>query len=78
IGERKAKVYRIGDVVNVKVIHVDVDERQIDFQIVGMPFDVSSKRERETRGKTIQAKTKGDQFEKKDKKKKRQSRKGKN
>lgn len=47
IGERKAKVYRIGDVVKVKVIHVDVDERQIDFQIVGMPIDVSSKRERD-------------------------------
>ncbi|EKC6433314.1 ribonuclease R [Staphylococcus pseudintermedius] len=78
IGERKAKVYRIGDVVKVKVIHVDVDERQIDFQIVGMPIDVSSKRERDTRGKTIQAKTKGTQFEKTDKKKKRKSRKGKN
>ncbi|WP_390538294.1 ribonuclease R, partial [Staphylococcus pseudintermedius] len=63
IGERKAKVYRIGDVVKVKVIHVDVDERQIDFQIVGMPIDVSSKRERDPRGKTIQAKTKGTQFE---------------
>ncbi|MDE9956724.1 ribonuclease R, partial [Staphylococcus pseudintermedius] len=71
IGERKAKVYRIGDVVKVKVIHVDVDERQIDFQIVGMPIDVSSKRERDPRGKTIQAKTKGTQFEKTDKKKKR-------
>lgn len=78
IGERKAKVYRIGDVVKVKVIHVDVDERQIDFQIVGMPIDVSSKRERDPRGKTIQAKTKGNQFEKTDKKKKRKSRKGKN
>ncbi|MDU0285955.1 ribonuclease R [Staphylococcus pseudintermedius] len=78
IGERKAKVYRIGDVVKVKVIHVDVDERQIDFQIVGMPIDVSSKRERAPRGKTIQAKTKGTQFEKTDKKKKRKSRKGKN
>ncbi|QHW37797.1 ribonuclease R [Staphylococcus ursi] len=78
IGERKAKVYRIGDVVKVKVIHVDVDERQIDFQIVGMPIDVGSKREREPRGKTIQAKTKGNQFEKNDKKKKRKSRKGKN
>ncbi len=78
IGERKAKVYRIGDVVKVKVIHVDVDERQIDFQIVGMPIDVSSKRERDPRGKTIQAKTKGTQFEKTDKKKKRKSRKGKN
>ncbi|MDK4184606.1 ribonuclease R [Staphylococcus pseudintermedius] len=78
IGERKAKVYRIGDVVKVKVIHVDVDERQIDFQIVGMPIDVSSKRERDPRGKTIQAKKKGTQFEKTDKKKKRKSRKGKN
>ncbi|HAR6189970.1 TPA: ribonuclease R [Staphylococcus pseudintermedius] len=78
IGERKAEVYRIGDVVKVKVIHVDVDERQIDFQIVGMPIDVSSKRERDPRGKTIQAKTKGTQFEKTDKKKKRKSRKGKN
>ncbi|HBB6316500.1 TPA: ribonuclease R, partial [Escherichia coli] len=78
IGERKAKVYRIGDVVKVKVIHVDVDERQIDFQIVGMPIDVSSNRERDPRGKTIQAKTKGNQFEKTDKKKKRKSRKGKN
>ena len=78
IGERKAKVYRIGDVVKVKVIHVDVDERQIDFQIVGMPIDVSSKRERDPRGKTIQAKTKGTQFEETDKKKKRKSRKGKN
>ncbi|NCJ15064.1 ribonuclease R [Staphylococcus pseudintermedius] len=78
IGERKAKVYRIGDVVKVKVIHVDVDERQIDFQIVGMPIDVSSKSERDPRGKTIQAKTKGTQFEKTDKKKKRKSRKGKN
>lgn len=78
IGERKAKVYRIGDVVKVKVIHVDVDERQIDFQIVGMAIDVGPKREREARGKTIQAKTKGYQFEKKDKKKKRKSRKGKN
>lgn len=78
IGERKAKVYRIGDVVKVKVIHVDVDERQIDFQIVGMPIDVGPKRERDPRGKTIQAKTKGNQFEKKDKKKKRKSRKGKN
>ncbi|EGQ3719611.1 ribonuclease R [Staphylococcus pseudintermedius] len=78
IGERKAKVYRIGDVVKVKVIHVDVDERQIDFQIVGMPIDVSSKRERDPRGKMIQAKTKGTQFEKTDKKKKRKSRKGKN
>ena len=38
IGERQAKVFRIGDEVKVKVTHVDVDERMIDFQIVGMPL----------------------------------------
>ena len=38
IGERQAKVFRIGNQVTVKVTHVDVDERMIDFQIVGMPL----------------------------------------
>ena len=38
IGERQAKVFRIGDPVKIKVINVDVDERMIDFQIVGMPL----------------------------------------
>lgn len=38
IGERQAKVFRIGDTVKVKVTHVDVEERMIDFQIVGMPL----------------------------------------
>ena len=37
IGERHAKVFRIGDEVKVKVTH-EADERMIDFQIVGMPL----------------------------------------
>ncbi|WP_281183044.1 ribonuclease R [Staphylococcus schleiferi] len=79
IGERKATVYRIGDVVKVKVVHVDVEERQIDFQIVGMPIDFGRQRDKKARGKTIQAATKGNQFEKKKtKKKKQKQRKGKN
>ena len=49
IGERQAKVFRIGDTIKVKVTHVDVDERLIDFQIVGMPLpkmiDHSAQRE---------------------------------
>lgn len=36
IGERTAKVFRIGDEVRVKVIKVDKDERAIDFEIAGM------------------------------------------
>ncbi|MGE5701293.1 MAG: ribonuclease R [Clostridia bacterium] len=36
IGERTGKQYRIGDVVAVRVAAVNVDERTIDFEIVGM------------------------------------------
>ena len=84
IGERHAKVFRIGDEVTVKVTHVDVDERMIDFQIVGMPLPKKDKSQRPARGKTIQAKTRGKSLDKskdnhqKNKKKKRKQRKGKN
>lgn len=79
IGEHKAKVYRIGDTIKVKVVHVDVDERQIDFQVVGMPIDLKDGRDKKQQGKTIQIKTKGNQFKgKNDGKKKRKQRKGKN
>lgn len=79
IGERKAQVYRIGDTVKVKVVHVDVDERQIDFQVVGMPIDLNRPSQRKEKGTTIQAKTKGKKFDNlKNKKKKRKQRKGKN
>ncbi|NRR06222.1 ribonuclease R [Brevibacillus sp. RS1.1] len=37
VGERTGKQYRIGDVVEVRVANVNVDERTIDFEIVGMP-----------------------------------------
>lgn len=36
IGERTAKVFRIGDEVSVIVEYVNLDERTIDFKIVGM------------------------------------------
>ncbi|MFS0780158.1 ribonuclease R [Bacillus sp. 1P06AnD] len=36
IGERTAKVFRIGDEVRVKVVNVNKDERAIDFEIAGM------------------------------------------
>lgn len=34
IGERTAKVYRIGDEVKVRVARVNLEERQIDFELV--------------------------------------------
>jgi len=36
IGERTGKQFRIGDVVQVRVSNVNVEERTIDFEIVGM------------------------------------------
>lgn len=64
IGERQAKVFRIGDEVKVKVTHVDVDERMIDFQIVGMPLPKMIEANVQRRGKTIQAKTRGKSLDK--------------
>ncbi|SFQ09415.1 ribonuclease R [Salibacterium halotolerans] len=36
IGERTANVFRIGDQVDVRVLQVNLDEADIDFEIVGM------------------------------------------
>ena len=49
--------------MKVKVTHVDVDERMIDFQIVGMPLPKNDKSQRPARGK-IQAKTRGKSLDK--------------
>lgn len=80
IGERQAKVFRIGDPVKIKVVHVDVDERMIDFQIVGMPLPKKERSPRPSRGKTIQAKPRGQSLDNSnnDKKGKKKQRKGKN
>ncbi len=34
VGERTAKVYRIGDIVNVRVVKVNIDDYKIDFELV--------------------------------------------
>lgn len=47
IGERTGNVYRIGDEITVKVVDVNKDERNIDFEIVGMK---GTRRPRETTG----------------------------
>lgn len=36
IGERTGNVFRIGDEISVRVVAVNLDERSIDFEIVGM------------------------------------------
>lgn len=36
IGERTGKVFRIGDEIRVRVVNVNIEERSVDFEIVGM------------------------------------------
>ncbi|MFB4164515.1 ribonuclease R [Alteribacillus sp. JSM 102045] len=52
IGERTGNIFRIGDEVEVRVINVNVEEHDIDFEIVGMKG--SKKRTRKDRPKVIE------------------------
>ncbi|GEL07502.1 ribonuclease R [Salisediminibacterium halotolerans] len=36
IGERTGNTFRLGDEIDVRVVKVDVDERSVDFEVVGM------------------------------------------
>ncbi|MGG1242717.1 ribonuclease R [Bacillus cabrialesii] len=48
IGERTGNVFRIGDEITVKVVDVNKDERNIDFEIVGMKGSPRRPRELDT------------------------------
>jgi ribonuclease R len=45
IGERTGNVFRIGDEIEVRVTNVNVDERAIDFEVVGMKPRKARKKE---------------------------------
>lgn len=53
IGERTGKQYRIGDVVEVRVAKVNVEERAIDFEIVGMKKANTFRHEGRSRGAKV-------------------------
>ncbi|WP_027964302.1 ribonuclease R [Halalkalibacillus halophilus] len=36
IGERTANIFRVGDEINIRVISTNIEERVIDFEVVGM------------------------------------------
>ena len=44
MGERTKQQFRIGDVVEIKVTGVNIDEKTIDFAVVGMPERQPKKR----------------------------------
>ncbi|UOQ48228.1 ribonuclease R [Gracilibacillus caseinilyticus] len=52
IGERTGNVFQVGDAITVKVAQVNLDERSVDFEIVGMK---PKKRRSKPEDKVIQA-----------------------
>lgn len=46
IGERSGRIYRLGDKIEVKVIGVNLDERKIDFHLIGASTRKTSTRKR--------------------------------
>ena len=46
IGERTGITYRLGDAVKVKVGKVDVDDRKIDFELIGAPDSAPNKKQK--------------------------------
>lgn len=58
LGERTRKVYRLGDEINVQIARVDLDERQIDFEIVGVERRQGGKRAAGDVGKLAKPKPK--------------------
>lgn len=57
IGERTGKVFRIGDEITVRVINVNKEERNVDFEIVGMKE--KPRRERKEKPTVISARPEG-------------------
>ncbi len=42
VGERTSTSYRLGDEVRVRVVRIDLDDRKIDFELIGQPVRRSS------------------------------------
>ncbi|WP_208588085.1 ribonuclease R [Gracilibacillus suaedae] len=53
IGERTGNVFQVGDAITIKVAQVNLDERAVDFEIVGM---LPRKKKSSKEGKVINAK----------------------
>ena len=52
IGERTNRIYRLGDVVDVKVVQVNLDERKIDFELIEKESVLTKRRQKKGPRKT--------------------------
>jgi ribonuclease R len=65
-GERTGTCFRLGDKVNVKVARVDLDEKKIDFDLLGLP---SSGKKKNSSKKADKSKKAGKKYKESSKKK---------
>ncbi len=63
VGERTSQVFRLGDELRVRVVRVDLDERKIDFELVGYQ-STSKKQKREKVKVSEKAKQLAEDYEK--------------
>lgn len=59
VGERSGIEYKLGGRVKVKVIKVDIDDRKIDFELVGMPEVIRKKTKERKKDVTKGKKSRG-------------------
>ncbi len=57
VGERSGVSYKLGDSVQVKVLKVDVDDRKIDFELVGEPQSTPNKDQKPRKKKAYRGKS---------------------
>jgi ribonuclease R len=65
IGEKTGNVFRIGDEITIRVIKVNKDEHDIDFEIVGMK-NVKSRRPRDEKPRIVKVRSQDNNSKQKD------------
>ncbi|MHB1951557.1 MAG: ribonuclease R [Acidiferrobacteraceae bacterium] len=58
VGERTRTTYRLGDKVNVRLMRVNLDDRKIDFELVGEPRRRAGAARRVSRGRATRSRRK--------------------
>ena len=64
VGERTGRVFRLGQKLSVKLVRVNLEERKIDFELIGSPTDETKAPERSKKNKHVQVSTKANQLAK--------------
>jgi len=64
VGERTGRVFRLGQKLSVKLVRVNLEERKIDFELIGSPTDETKASDRSKKNTHVQVSTKANQLAK--------------